>query len=184
MVIAIATAGIFGLSGCKSGKSKPATTVSDTLKLRETESAENTKDASDFYVKHEGEYSGGFIIFGGWTKIFDYTIPEGTWGHELYCSFEGLGVGGWNGHCYLQIPVEGVFTVNGVEYQKPVNFYNNDPTTGWKYFLDHVISCMVTGDALTNFIFFDGSSNVVGHCYFEDGGVSLSIGGGTVTVED
>lgn len=75
-------------------------------------------------VVHPATYSGGFILFGGWTKIFDGKITSGTHGHELYLAFGGLGVGGWNGDCGIELITEGTFEHDGKTYNKPVHFYD------------------------------------------------------------
>lgn len=143
-------------------------------------------------VVHPATYSGGFILFGGWTKIFDGKIPSGTRGHELYLAFGGLGVGGWNGDCDIELITEGTFEHDGKTYNKPVNFYDKgNPwesyNSGFDWFHDHVKSFMfmylpVFAQPIPVFAYFDSNSNRIG-VSVPNCSLSIGIGGGTVKVE-
>lgn len=82
--------------------------VNNAVTKRLENNANDETDSS--LVVHPAKYSGGFILFGGWTKIFDNIVPSGTLGHELYLAFGGLGAGGWNGDCDIELDTEGSFS--------------------------------------------------------------------------
>jgi len=162
----------------------------------------------DTYVSHEGDYSGAFILFGGWTKVYDHTIKKGTRGHELYCAMGGVGAGGWKGSCSIELTLpDGSLSVTGPDgknylhakylYDKDGNVIDTDkigrhPTweeiqTGWKYFHDHVKSFMYLaaeqfGAPFPIFVMFNGSSNTIGGVV-PKAALSAALGGGTVKVE-
>lgn len=163
--------------------------VNKTFKKRENLSDDDTDNS---LVVHNANYSGGFILFGGWTKIFDHTIPSGTRGHELYLAFGGVGAGGWSGDCDIELLEEGSIIHDGKTYVIPQNYYDkgNDwdsYQTGFAWFHDHVKSFMFMYlpqfiQPIPVFVYFDSGSNRIGisvpNCSFSTG-----IGGGTVKVE-
>lgn len=57
---------------------------------------------------HSAKSSGGFIIFGGWIKVYDDFYNKGEFGHELYLSFGGIGVGAFNSSMTQIWPEEGI----------------------------------------------------------------------------
>ncbi|WP_423127265.1 hypothetical protein [Gaoshiqia sp. Z1-71] len=143
-------------------------------------------------VTHPASYSGGFILFGGWTRIYDLLVPPGTRGHELYLAFGGLGAGGWSGDCDIELVMkEGTFGYNGKSYLMPQNHYGSDNwdgyRTGFQWFYDHVKSFMFMYmpqfmQPVPIFVYFDSSSHRIG-ISVPNASVSVGIGGGTVTVK-
>lgn len=85
---------------------------------------------------HKAHYEGGFILVGGWCKIWDDNIPSGTKGHQLYLRFGGLGVGGWKGNGEIDLILEDGSNT-------PKYTYGKDPTKAWDWFRDNVKSCML-----------------------------------------
>lgn len=165
--------------------------VNKTFEKRcNTSNGGNESDNS--LVVHPGNYSGGFILFGGWTKIYDHVIPAGTLGHELYLAFGGLGAGGWSGDCDIELITDGTFKHDGVTYVKPKYFYEHNNewdsyNSGFKWFHDNVKSFSfmylpVFLQPIPVFAYFDKSSKRIGisvpNCSF-----SLGVGGGSVTVK-
>ena len=147
-------------------------------------------------VVHDAKYSGGFILVGGWTQIYDATIQSGTRGHELYLKFGGLGAGGWKGKCDIELITDGTVIHDGKYYSKPKAEYCYDQgedkawetaQTGFNWFHDHVKSFMFMYlpqfiQAFPIFVYFDGSSNRIG-VSIPSASISCGIGGGTVKVE-
>lgn len=142
-------------------------------------------------VTHDASYSGGFILFGGWTYIYDKLVPAGTRGHELYLAFGGLGAGGWSGDCDIELILEeGAIDHDGKSYYAPkYHYYANDwagYNTGFQWFYDHVKSFMFMYmpqffQPVPIFVYFDGSSNRIG-ISVPNASLSVGIGGGTVSV--
>lgn len=156
--------------------------------------ANNTNDdrPNDSLVTHPARYDGGFIVFGGWTNIYDQIIPAGTRGHRLYLAFGGLGVGGWKGDCDIELKLKDeTFTHNGMRYYAPANHYGNNDwdghSTGYQWFYDNVKSFMfmylpVFMQPIPVFVYFDGHSNSIG-ISVPNCSLSVGIGGGTVSVK-
>lgn len=161
---------------------------------RNSESKNGENDSTDnSLVVHAADYSGGFILFGGWTKIYDHVIPSGTRGHELYLAFGGVGAGGWKGKCDIELSTEGTFDHEGRSYLKPVNYYAdrgsdwNNYSSAFNWFHDHVKSFMfmylpVFAQPIPIFCYFDSKSNQIG-ISVPDCSLSIGIGGGSVKVE-
>ena len=154
---------------------------------------EGLGDTNDSLVVHKATYSGGFIVFGGWTKIFDCVIPSGTRGHELYLAFGGLGVGGWSGDCDIELITESSYTKDGTTYSIPKYHYNDSQDefenyqTGFRYFHDNVKSFMFMYlpqfiQPIPIFVYFDSSSTRLG-ISVPNVSLSTGMGGGTVKVE-
>ena len=149
-------------------------------------------ETSSALVTHAADYSGGFIVFGGWTKFFDHTIPAGTRGHELYLAFGGLGVGGWCGDCDIEINCAGSYLHNGVRYFMPKNYYDkgnewDSICSGFEWFHDNVKSFMYMYmpqflQPIPVFVYFDKHSSSIG-ISVPSCNLSVGIGGGTVEVE-
>lgn len=142
-------------------------------------------------VTHAANYDGGFILFGGWTNIYDKTISQGTRGHKLYLAFGGVGVGGWNGSCDIELLIEGGIDHDQRRYYTPQYHYGNNDwegyNTGFQYFHDHVVSFMFMYlpqfmQPIPIFVYFDGNSNKLG-ISVPDCSLSCGIGGGTVSVK-
>lgn len=143
-------------------------------------------------VVHPGNYSGGFVLFGGWTTIYDHVIPAGTLGHELYLAFGGLGVGGWSGDCDIELITDGTFEYEGVSYVKP-KYYDKEKegweayNTGFKWFHENVKSFAfmylpVFLQPIPVFAYFDKNSNRIG-ISVPSCSISIGVGGGSVTVK-
>lgn len=150
-----------------------------------------SNECDNSLVTHPATYSGGFILFGGWTHIYDKLVKSGTRGHELYLAFGGLGAGGWSGDCDIEIMTEGVFSYGGKTYAKPINHYGNDDfegyKTGFQWFYDHVKSFMfmylpVFMQPIPVFVYFDSGSKQIG-ISVPNCSLSIGIGGGSVTVK-
>lgn len=160
----------------------------------QTRSVMGNEEPDNSLVVHPATYSGGFILFGGWTKIFDSKIPAGTRGHELYLAFGGLGVGGWNGDCDIELITEGTFVHEGKTYNKPVHFYDEGKdkewesyNSGFKWFHDNVKSFMfmylpIFAQPIPVFAYFDKNNVRIG-VSVPNSSLSIGIGGGTVKVE-
>lgn len=139
-------------------------------------------------MRHTGKYDGGFILFGGWTNIYDNAIPSGTKGHHLYLAFGGLGVGGWNGNCDINlVPANAKYEGKEV----PRYHYGNDDwegfKTGFKWFHDNVKSFMymywpIFEQEVAIFVFFDKDSQRIAYSV-PGANLSVGMGGGTVTVK-
>lgn len=158
---------------------------------RNMELAVTNNELNNSLVTHPATYSGGFILFGGWTKIFDKTIPSGTRGHELYLAFGGIGAGGWKGKCDIEINTEGSFSHKGQDYAIPINHYGNDDwdgyNTGFQWFHDKVKSFMFMYlpafcQPIPIFVYFDSKSHQIG-VSVPNCSLSCGIGGGSVKVE-
>lgn len=144
-------------------------------------------------VVHDAKYSGGFILFGGWTKIFDSVIPSGARGHELYLAFGGVGAGGWSGKCDIELIEDGTIEHNGITYIVPSYHYKNSKddfenySTGFDYFHDNVKSFMFMylPQFIQNvpvFVYYDKHSNRLG-VSVPSASIASGIGGGSVKVE-
>jgi len=162
----------------------------------------------DGLVSHAGNYSGAFILFGGWMKVYDHTIPAGTRGHELYCAMGGVGASGWKGDCLIQIasPPAWIMGPDGSRNTFPKYWYKADGSTGqykegdsstapswkeaqtgWKWFLDKVKSFMYL--SAEQFMapcpiiaMYNSSSDHIGSV-IPKAALSAAIGGGTVKVK-
>ncbi len=165
--------------------------VNQSIRSNSGKNSGRNEETSNILVCHPGKYSGGFILFGGWTKIYDNLVPSGTRGHELYLAFGGLGAGGWSGDCDIEVMTEGSFEHEGKRYFIPVNHYGGNDWNGYQtaytWFYDHVKSFMfmylpVFAQPIPVFVYFDGSSNRIG-LSVPNASLSIGIGGGTVTVE-
>ena len=167
--------------------------VNSVNRIMARRSGEADDDAPDnALVTHVADYSGGFIVFGGWTKIFDHTIPAGTKGHELYLAFGGLGVGGWSGDCDIELIINGTCSHDGKRYLAPQYCYDrgnawDSARSGFEWFHDNVKSFMYMYlpqfmQPIPVFVYFDKHSTKIGmsvpFC-----NLSFGIGGGTVEVE-
>lgn len=148
-------------------------------------------DTDDSLVCHSAHYSGGFILFGGWTKIFDECVSAGQRGHELYLEFGGLGAGGWKGNCDIELNTEGTFEHNGKCYNIPTNHNGNNDWNGYNtaftWFYDNVKSFMFMYlpqfcQPIPIFCYFDKHSNQIG-ISVPNCSLSCGIGGGTVKVK-
>jgi len=165
-------------------------TIAKNLSTGQGLAGNNETDSS--LVTHAASYSGGFILFGGWTYIYDKVVPPGTRGHELYLAFGGLGAGGWSGDCDIEICMkEGTFEHNGKLYFMPESHYGNDDWsgygTGYQWFYDHVKSFMFMYmpqfmQPVPIFVYFDGGSHKIG-ISVPNVSLSVGIGGGSVTVK-
>lgn len=144
-------------------------------------------------VVHPATYSGGFIVFGGWTKIYDKTVPSGTRGHELYLAFGGVGAGGWSGECDIEIMTEGTIEHDGKTYARPIHYYTDRGSdwdncrSGYEWFYNHVKSFMFMYlpqfiQPIPVFVYFDGSSNKIG-ISVPNVSLSTGLGGGSVKVK-
>lgn len=150
-----------------------------------------TDDETDWsLVTHDAEYSGAFIFLGGWTHIYDKVIPAGQRGHELYLAFGGLGAGGWDGDCDIEIMTDGSTVHDGKRYSIPVNHYGKydweDYKTGFQWFHDNVKSFMfmylpIFIQPIPVFVYFDGDSKQIG-ISVPNCSLSCGIGGGSVEV--
>lgn len=123
-----------------------------------------------FHNEHSCHMDGAFIVFGGYLRIYDNEVPEGTRGHELYLSFGGVGVGGMDGH--------GVLSIEGDSWEE---FYNSVDTFAYIALSpdpDHPDSRM----AHTAIVFFDGHHHVLGHAY-PDISADIGLAGGSVEVK-
>lgn len=123
-------------------------------------------------VKHPANYSGGFILFGGWIKVFDLDVPGGTRGHELYLAFGGLGAGGWSGNGDLCVYMDKVADWN--------DFYNRVRSFMYVDIFDAEDPDDDPGPGL---LFYDGHSTVIGGLAFGEGCHCFGVSGGTVKVE-
>lgn len=137
--------------------------VSKMLAKRSKQAINEETDNS--LVVHEATYSGAFILFGGWTQIYDSTIPSGTRGHELYLAFGGVGVGGWSGDCDIELMTEGTFTW----------FHDKVESFAFMYL-------PILAQPIPVFVYFDSSSTQIG-LSVPDYSLSIGVGGGTVSVK-
>lgn len=165
--------------------------VNDIFKRRSEKNLQD-EDIDNSLVVHAANYSGGFIVFGGWTQIYDHVIPQGQRGHELYLAFGGLGVGGWSGDCDIELITEGSFVHEGRRYRTPV-FYYSDRGSEWdcycssyEWFYDHVKSFMfmylpIFAQPIPVFCYFDSGSQKIG-ISVPDCSLSIGVGGGSVSV--
>ena len=162
----------------------------NTAILKHTNTASND-ELNYSLVTHDATYSGGFILFGGWTKIYDKTVPSGTRGHELYLAFGGLGAGGWKGNCDIELLTEGSFEHNGIRYAIPIHHEGNDDwegyNRGFEWFYNNVKSFMFMYlpqfvQPIPIFVYFDRNSKRIG-ISVPNASLSCGIGGGTVTVK-
>lgn len=158
--------------------------------ISKTQNASNDETDSSL-VTHSADYSGAFILFGGWTEICDHTVPSGTRGHKLYLAFGGLGVGGWDGDCDIEVDTEGSFEHDGKSYYTPTKHYGNNDWDGYNtaftWFYDHVKSFMfmylpVFMQPIPVFVYFDSSSNEIG-ISVPSCSISIGVGGGSVEVK-
>ena len=153
--------------------------------------SESDDSTDSSLVCHSASYSGGFILVGGWTKIYDKCVPSGQRGHELYLAFGGLGAGGWSGDCDIELITEGTFTYEGKVYNIPSNHYDNNDWEGYRtsftWFYEHVKSFMFMYlpqflQTIPVFCYFDKDSNRIG-LSVPNCSISCGIGGGTVQVK-
>jgi hypothetical protein len=154
-------------------------------------SGENDEAVDNSLVYHSASYSGGFILFGGWTKIYDKCVPSGQRGHELYLAFGGFGAGGWSGDCDIELITEGTFMHEGKTYNIPSNHYGNNDWDGYRtafsWFYNNVESFMLIYfpqffQPIPVFCYFDKHSNRIG-ISVPNRSISCGIGGGTVQVK-
>lgn len=161
---------------------------------RALSTGKDNDETDNSLVVHEADYSGAFILFGGWTEIYDHAIPSGTRGHELYLAFGGVGVGGWSGACDIELMTEGTFTYDSKTYNKPINYYSDASKSEWEqyntafaWFHDHVKSFAfmylpLFAQPIPVFVYFDSDSNQIG-LSIPDYSLSIGVGGGTVSVK-
>lgn len=167
--------------------------IDDFVNLVNSAMSENTAtDVVDTLVYHPAKYEGGFIVFGGWTRVFDQNIKKGLRGHELYLAFGGLGIGGWSGNASIQLTTdEQKFTHDGKLYKVPKYHYNKGDkwtsyNTGFEWFHDNVKSFMfmylpVFEQDFPIFAYYDGKSRQIG-LTLPSASISIGMGGGTVDV--
>jgi hypothetical protein len=94
--------------------------------------------------QHGCHISGGFILFGGWLNIYDTSNNN----KDCYCSFGGLGAGGWGDNGTLD----------------PCNI--NDSETdwySWDYIYANVRRCMIESTPVSGqiIILMDSNSTIL-----------------------
>lgn len=105
-----------------------------------------------------GKMEGGCIIFGGWLKV----IPtDGS--KYAFCSYGGLGVGGWNHEC-------SIYSI----YSNIEDLYSH--ATRCMLVSGHALPDASIAGAATDCLFFDRNSTMIGIASI-DMGIAALVGG-------
>lgn len=148
--------------------------LKDLAKFQPKEPENHVIDESDYmdYGYETGcTLSGGFIVFGGWLKVFPGDILGDGVNREAYCAFGGLGISAYDD--------TGTFMCSN----------GGCPDGKWwtpQYVYNHTASVMAYAASEANpegeIIFFDKHSNIIASVK-PDTSRAPFIGGGTVNWE-